>query len=48
MVMAGRLLLSLFLQTTPGRKLLTRFDGGNDGVYVRPIGAKTSLRWIIP
>ncbi|HEJ7888337.1 TPA: high-affinity branched-chain amino acid ABC transporter permease LivM [Serratia liquefaciens] len=47
-VMAGRLLLSLFLQTTPGRKLLTRFDGGNDGVYVRPIGAKTSLRWIIP
>ncbi|MGO4742642.1 high-affinity branched-chain amino acid ABC transporter permease LivM [Serratia quinivorans] len=47
-VMAGRLLLSLFLQTAPGRKLLTRFDGGNDGVYVRPIGAKTSLRWIIP
>ncbi|MBV0842743.1 high-affinity branched-chain amino acid ABC transporter permease LivM [Serratia liquefaciens] len=47
-VMAGRLLLSLFLQTTPGRKLLTRFDGGNDGVYVRPIGARTSLRWIIP
>ncbi|MBB1583921.1 high-affinity branched-chain amino acid ABC transporter permease LivM [Serratia sp. OS31] len=47
-VMAGRLLLSLFLQTAPGRKLLTRFDGGNDGVYVRPIGARTSLRWIIP
>ena len=47
-VMAGRLLLSLFLQTAPGHKLLTRFDGGNDGVYVRPIGAKTSLRWIIP
>ncbi|CAI1753542.1 LIV-I protein H [Serratia liquefaciens] len=47
-VMAGRLLLSLFLQTAPGRKLLTRFDGGNDGVYVRPIGAKTSLRWVIP
>lgn len=47
-VMAGRLLLSLFLQTAPGRKLLMRFDGGNDGVYVRPIGAKTSLRWIIP
>jgi branched-chain amino acid transport system permease protein len=47
-VMAGRLLLSLFLQTAPGRKVLARFDGGNDGVYVRPIGAKTSLRWIIP
>ncbi|ANS43799.1 high-affinity branched-chain amino acid ABC transporter permease LivM [Serratia inhibens] len=47
-VMTGRLLLSLFLQTAPGRKLLARFDGGNDGVYVRPIGAKTSLRWIIP
>ncbi|GAA3586036.1 MAG: high-affinity branched-chain amino acid ABC transporter permease LivM [Gibbsiella quercinecans] len=47
-VMAGRLLLSLFLQTGPGRRLQARFEGGNDGVYVRPLGAKSNLRWIIP
>lgn len=47
-VMAGRLLLSLFLQTSLGRKVSVRFEGGNDGVYVRPIGARTSLRWILP
>ncbi len=47
-VMAGRLLLSLFLQTAPGRRVLARFDGGNDGVYVRPPGYKTRLRWILP
>ena len=47
-VMAGRLLLSLFLQTPLGRKVSARFEGGNDGVYVRPVGARTSLRWILP
>lgn len=47
-VMAGRLLLSLFLQTVPGRKVLARFDGGNDGVYVRPLGYKSNLRWFLP
>ncbi|HGM5490107.1 TPA: high-affinity branched-chain amino acid ABC transporter permease LivM [Serratia fonticola] len=47
-VMVGRLLLSLFLQTPLGRKVSARFEGGNDGVYVRPIGARTSLRWILP
>ena len=47
-VMAGRLLLSLFLQTAPGRKVLARFDGGNDGVYVRPLGYKSNLRWFLP
>lgn len=47
-VMAGRLLLSLFLQTAPGRRVLARFDGGNDGVYVRPLGYKSNLRWILP
>ncbi|TQI81253.1 amino acid/amide ABC transporter membrane protein 2 (HAAT family) [Serratia fonticola] len=47
-VMVGRLLLSLFLQTPPGRKVLRRFEAGNDGVYVRPIGARSNLRWIMP
>jgi branched-chain amino acid transport system permease protein len=47
-VMIGRLLLSLFLQTPLGRKVSARFEGGNDGVYVRPVGARTSLRWILP
>lgn len=47
-VMVGRLLLSLFLQTRLGRKVSARFEGGNDGVYVRPIGARTSLRWLLP
>ncbi|MGL5384432.1 MAG: high-affinity branched-chain amino acid ABC transporter permease LivM [Serratia sp. (in: enterobacteria)] len=47
-VMVGRLLLSLFLQTQLGRKVSARFEGGNDGVYVRPVGARTSLRWILP
>ncbi|WMT13021.1 high-affinity branched-chain amino acid ABC transporter permease LivM [Serratia fonticola] len=47
-VMAGRLLLSLFLQTPLGRRVSARFEGGNDGVYVRPVGARTSLRWILP
>ncbi|HHQ4304359.1 TPA: high-affinity branched-chain amino acid ABC transporter permease LivM [Serratia fonticola] len=47
-VMVGRLLLSLFLQTPLGRKVSARFEGGNDGVYVRPVGARTSLRWILP
>ncbi|NCG54855.1 high-affinity branched-chain amino acid ABC transporter permease LivM [Serratia fonticola] len=47
-VMAGRLLLSLFLQTPLGRKVSARFEGGNDGVYVRPVGTRTSLRWILP
>ncbi|HHQ6539425.1 TPA: high-affinity branched-chain amino acid ABC transporter permease LivM [Serratia fonticola] len=47
-VMVGRLLLSLFLQTPLGHKVSARFEGGNDGVYVRPVGARTSLRWILP
>ncbi|MFV8981705.1 high-affinity branched-chain amino acid ABC transporter permease LivM [Serratia fonticola] len=47
-VMVGRLLLSLFLQTPLGRRVSARFEGGNDGVYVRPVGARTSLRWILP
>lgn len=47
-VMAGRLLLSLFLQTPLGRKVSARFEGDNDGVYVRPVGARTNLRWILP
>lgn len=47
-VMAGRLLLSLFLQTARGRALLRRFDGADDGVYVREPGYRSRLRWILP
>ncbi|MBS6437331.1 MULTISPECIES: high-affinity branched-chain amino acid ABC transporter permease LivM [Pantoea] len=47
-VMAGRLLLSLFLQTERGRALLRRFEGADDGVYVREPGYRSRLRWILP
>lgn len=47
-VMVGRLLLSLMLQTTAGRKLVARFEGADDGVYVRPPGYRSRLRWIMP
>ena len=46
-VMAGRLLLSLFLQTGRGRVLLRRFEGADDGVYVREPGYRSRLRWIL-
>lgn len=47
-VMAGRLLLSLFLQTARGRALLRRFEGADDGVYVREPGYRSRLRWVLP
>lgn len=47
-VMAGRLLLCLFLQTARGRTLLRRFEGADDGVYVREPGYRSRLRWILP
>ena len=47
-VMAGRLLLSLMLQSTAGRKLVARFEGADDGVYVRPPDYRSRLRWIMP
>lgn len=47
-VMAGRLLLSLLLQSRGGRKFIARFEGADDGVYVRPVGYRSRLRWIVP
>ena len=47
-VMAGRLLLGLFLHTAVGRRFLRKFEGNDDGVYVREPGYRSRLRWIIP
>ncbi|MGB9096557.1 high-affinity branched-chain amino acid ABC transporter permease LivM [Erwinia sp.] len=47
-VMAGKLLLSLTLQSATGRKFVARFEGGDDGVYVRPVDYRSRMRWIIP
>ncbi|MGN2425401.1 high-affinity branched-chain amino acid ABC transporter permease LivM [Klebsiella electrica] len=47
-VMLGRLLLSLLLQSRSGRQFLARFEGTHDGVYVRPAGYRSRLRWVIP
>ncbi len=47
-VMAGRLLIGLFLQTAPGRRWLSRFTSDNGGVYVREPGYKSRLRWVLP
>ncbi|MFI8979546.1 high-affinity branched-chain amino acid ABC transporter permease LivM [Ectopseudomonas khazarica] len=47
-IMAGRFLLSLYLQTCSGRAMLARFQGTDNGVHVLPPGYKTRLRWIAP
>ncbi|MFU9138774.1 high-affinity branched-chain amino acid ABC transporter permease LivM [Erwinia tasmaniensis] len=47
-VMAGRLLLSLLLQSAAGRKFVMRFEGTNNGVYVRPASQRSPLRWALP
>ena len=47
-VMAGRLALSLLLQSRRGKAFIARFEGADDGVYVRPPGYRSRLRWIMP
>lgn len=47
-VMLGRFLLSAFLMSAPGRRVVARFESDNAGVYVRPPEYKSRLRWIIP
>lgn len=47
-VMTGRFLLSAFLTTAPGRRVMARFDNDNTGVYVRPPEYKSRMRWILP
>lgn len=47
-VMAGRFLLSLALQTARGRNFTRRFESANDGVFVRPVDHISPLRWVVP
>ncbi|WP_110972734.1 high-affinity branched-chain amino acid ABC transporter permease LivM [Pseudomonas huaxiensis] len=47
-VMAGRLVLSLFLQTATGHSLIARFDRTGGGVGVKPPGHASHMRWVVP
>jgi branched-chain amino acid transport system permease protein len=47
-VMIGRFVLSLFLQTDTGQRMLQGFDNGGSGVHVLAPDYKSRLRWIIP
>ncbi|MDI2593501.1 high-affinity branched-chain amino acid ABC transporter permease LivM [Pseudomonas sp. N3-W] len=47
-VMVGRFVLSLFLQTPRGRQILEGFETTGSGVHVLPPDYKSRLRWIIP
>ncbi len=47
-VMAGRFALSLFLQTSKGRRILEGFESTGSGVHVLAPDYKSRLRWIIP
>jgi branched-chain amino acid transport system permease protein len=47
-VMAGRLLFSLFLHTGFGKSVIRRFASSDDGVYVRDPAYRSRMRWILP
>ncbi|MFJ3482900.1 high-affinity branched-chain amino acid ABC transporter permease LivM [Pseudomonas sp. NPDC090202] len=47
-VVIGRFLLSLFLQTPKGLAILQNFEGSGSGVHVLPPDYKSRLRYIIP
>ncbi|WP_152228315.1 high-affinity branched-chain amino acid ABC transporter permease LivM [Pseudomonas sp. SCB32] len=47
-VMLGRLLLSLYLQTAAGARVMERFESSDSGISVLQPGYKTRLRWIVP
>lgn len=47
-VMAGRLLFSLFLHAPFGQRIMRRFASSDDGVYVREPDYRSRLRWILP
>ncbi|EJL84338.1 high-affinity branched-chain amino acid ABC transporter permease LivM [Pantoea sp. GM01] len=47
-VMAGRLLFSLFVHAPFGQRMMRRFASSDDGVYVRDPGYRSRLRWILP
>jgi branched-chain amino acid transport system permease protein len=46
-VMAGRFLVSAFLQTSGGKKFHSRFDLTGSGVTVLPPGYKSNIRWVL-
>ncbi|MCO6058050.1 high-affinity branched-chain amino acid ABC transporter permease LivM [Pseudomonas sp. MOB-449] len=46
-VMAGRLAVSLFLQTARGKAFHARFELTGSGVYVLPPGHKSNTRWVL-
>lgn len=48
LVMAGRLMLSLFTRTSYGQRFTRKFEGNDDGVYVREPGYRSRMRWILP
>ncbi|WP_182059059.1 high-affinity branched-chain amino acid ABC transporter permease LivM [Pantoea sp. ME81] len=48
LVMAGRLMLSLFTRTSYGQRFTRKFEGHDDGVYVREPGYRSRMRWILP
>ncbi|AIR85866.1 MULTISPECIES: high-affinity branched-chain amino acid ABC transporter permease LivM [Pantoea] len=48
LVMAGRLMLSLFTSTLYGQRFIRKFEGNDDGVYVREPGYRSRMRWILP
>ncbi|GGK00546.1 high-affinity branched-chain amino acid ABC transporter permease LivM [Pseudomonas matsuisoli] len=45
--MVGRLLLSVFLQTARGQRLLDSFEQTSGGVGVLPPGHKSRIKWVI-
>ncbi len=45
-VMAGRLAVSLFLQTPRGKAFHSRFELTGSGVHVLPPGHRSNMRWI--
>ena len=47
-VMLGRFLLSLYLQTAAGSRMLQGFESGGSGVHVRAPNYVSRLRYIIP
>ncbi|MRT43762.1 high-affinity branched-chain amino acid ABC transporter permease LivM [Enterobacteriaceae bacterium RIT702] len=47
-VMAGRLLFSMFLHAPFGQRIMRKFASSDDGVYVREPGYRSRLRWILP
>ncbi|HBZ14859.1 high-affinity branched-chain amino acid ABC transporter permease LivM [Pantoea sp. BRR-3P] len=47
-VMAGRLLFSVFILAPFGQRVMRKFAVGDDGVYVRDPGYRSRLRWILP